>query len=551
MRGSALGVVALWLVFVAASIAPRAASSQTPATRSFPEISAISAHKSVLDQYCVTCHNQRLKTGGLSLDLLDLANVPANAEAWEKVVRKLRLGVMPPQGVRRPDRASYDSLIGWLEETLDSAAATHPNPGLPVLHRMNRAEYANAIRDLLGLDVDVTSLLPPDDAAYGFDNVADALGTSPALLQAYLAAARKISTVAVGDPRIRPGSDTYSVRQDLSQDQHLEGLPLGTLGGLVARHLFPVDGDYDFQVRLYRTNLSAIRGLQDPHQVELTLDGKRLLLASVGGDADLVPLQQNPTDTSDAIEAKRLRIRVFVKAGQREVSAAFLGETPSLFETSRLQPFIRDFGSPYAAEGAPHVQSITIQGPYDAKASAKISAKVSANASANAPSPRVFVCAPSPDGLRRASPAPASAAVTAGKRGAASIETACARQIISTLARRAYRRPVSKAEIAGLLSFYQQERSSGSFETAIEFSLRRILASPSCFVPRMSPRTCRPGRHTGSRASSWPRACPSFSGAAFLMKSSCGWPVTEGLASPRCWPGKRGACWPTRGLMPS
>jgi mono/diheme cytochrome c family protein len=488
MRGSVHGLVALSLGIISASGSPRAASSQTPVPRPSPEISAISARKAVLDQYCVTCHNQRLKTGGLSLDALDLANVPASAEAWEKVVRKLRLGVMPPQGVRRPDRATYDSLIGWLEETLDSAAATHPNPGLPVLHRMNRAEYANAIRDLFGLNVDVTSLLPPDDAAYGFDNVADALGTSPALLQAYLAAARKISTVAVGDPRIRPGSDTYFVRQDLSQDQHLEGLPLGTLGGLVARHVFPVDGDYDFQVRLYRTNLNAIRGLQDPHQVELTLDGERLLLANVGGDEDLVPLQQNPTDTSDAIEAKRLRVRVFVKAGQREVSAAFLGETPSLFETSRLQPFIRDFGSPYAAEGAPHVQSITIQGPYDAKASAKIPAK-----SANAPSARVFLCRPpSPDGLRP--PSPASTAATAGRRGAASIETACARQIISTLARRAYRRPVSKAEIAVLLSFYQQERSSGSFETAIEFSVRRILASPSfVFRPEDEPADLPPG----------------------------------------------------------
>ena len=213
------------------------------------------------------------------------------------------------------------------------------------------------------MDVDVTSFLPPDDSAYGFDNVADAQGNSPALLQAYLAAARKISTVAVGDPRIGLGSDTYSVRQDLSQDKHIDGLPLGTIGGLRATHTFPVDGEYDFQVRLYRTNLSAIRGLQDPHEIELTLDGERVLLAKVGGPDDLVPLQKNPTATSDAIEAKRLRLRLFVKAGQRDVTAAVVGEAPALFATSRLQPFIRDFANPYAAEGAAHVQSVTIQGP--------------------------------------------------------------------------------------------------------------------------------------------------------------------------------------------
>src|SRR5207244_6899592 len=171
----------------------------------------------------------------------------------------------------------------------------HPCPVRPVLHRLKRSEYANAIRDLLGLNVDVAALLPPDDSAYGFDNVADALGSSPALLQAYLSAARKISTIAVGDPRIGVNRDTYSARQDLSQDQHLDGLPLGTQGGLTATHTFPVDGDYEFQLRLWRTNLSAMRGLQDPHQVEIALDGERILLATIGGDNDLVNLQKNPT----------------------------------------------------------------------------------------------------------------------------------------------------------------------------------------------------------------------------------------------------------------
>ena len=228
--------------------------------------------------------------------------------------------------------------------------------------------------------MDVAALLPPDVSAFGFDNVSDAQGSSPALLQAYLAAARKISAVAVGDPRLATGSDTYAVRQDLSQDVHLEGLPLGTVGGMRARHTFPVDGEYEFQVRLYRTNLSAIRGLEDPHELELTLDEAPILRASIGGEKDLIGLQTNPTDTSDALEASRLRTRRVVKAGQRDVAAAFLDATPPLFETNRLQRFVRDFSNPFDAEGAPHVQSITIQGPFGHEDVA------------TPPSARVFVC---------------------------------------------------------------------------------------------------------------------------------------------------------------
>ena len=254
-------------IVAVASGAPRAATPPSP--------------DATLREYCVTCHSQRLKTGGLSLEGLDATDVAHDAETWEKVVRKLRLGTMPPQGARRPDGATYAQTIASLEGRLDAAAAARPAPGRPVLHRLNRTEYANAVRDLLGLDVDVSALLPPDDAAYGFDNVADSLGSSPALLQAYLSAARKISAVAVGDPRVGVGSDTYSVRQDLSQDKHLDGLPLGTFGGMTARHLFPLDGEYDFQVRLYRTNLNAMRGVQERHQVELTIDGERVLLARV------------------------------------------------------------------------------------------------------------------------------------------------------------------------------------------------------------------------------------------------------------------------------
>jgi hypothetical protein len=420
--------------------------------------SSSAAHHATIQQYCVTCHDQRLRTGGLSLDALDIANVQSSAETWERVVRKLRVGAMPPHGARRPDQRTTDSLIAWLEGELDRTSTR--SPGRPVLRRLNRAEYANAIRDLLGLDVDVAALLPPDVSAFGFDNVADAQGSSPALLQAYLAAARKISAVAVGDPRIATGSETYSVRQDLSQDVHLDGLPLGTVGGMRAKHTFPVDGEYEFQVRLYRTNLSAIRGLEDPHELELTLDEDPILRASIGGDTDLIALQTNPTDTSDALEASRLRVRRAVKAGQRDVAAAFLDATPPLFETNRLKRFIRDFANPFDAEGAPHVQSITIQGPFGAKSAA------------TPPSPRVFVCRP----------------------GKGLSEDTCARRILSTLATQAYRRPISDAELTDLVSYYSQAKGSGTFQDGIQFGLRRILASPSfVFRPEAEPASLATG----------------------------------------------------------
>ena len=413
---------------------------------------------STLDKYCVGCHNQKLKTANLILDNADLTKVAEQGEMWEKVILKLKLGMMPPPGLPRPDQSARLEVVHYLQTELDHAAAEHPNPGRPLVHRLNRAEYGNAIRDLLGFDVDVATLLPPDDSSYGFDNVADALGSSPALLQAYLAAARKISAVAVGDPRIDAGGVTYSLRQDLSQDTHIEGLPLGTTGGAVFRHVFPADGYYDFRVRLYRTNLDTIRGLEQPHRMELSIDGTRVLLATVGGNQDLAALQKNTTDVSDAIEAARLRIRVFVKAGERDVAAAFLEEVPARFATRRLQSFVRDFNT-FDAEGAPHLKSVTIQGPYESKGAAE-------------PVGRIFVCRP----------------VNSAE------ENTCSKRIVSALAHRAWRRNLSSAETDGLMSFYQTGRKGGNFNSGIEFALRRILASPS-FVYRaeIEPEALKPG----------------------------------------------------------
>ncbi len=301
------------------------------------------SYRPVLDKYCVTCHNQRLKTGGLALDTADLGKVPAQAEVWEKVIRKLRSGTMPPAGLPRPDAATYNSFAGWLETQIDQAS--EPYAGRITLHRLNRSEYANAIRDLLALDIDAASLLPPDDSAFGFDNISDALGVSPSLQEHYLDAALKIGALAVGDPHIAPGSETWRIRQDLSQDEHVNGLPLGTVGGTRVQYNFPLDGEYSFQAKLYRTNLNIMRGLESPHQVELALDGRRIHLASIGGKDDLASLFQKPTDTGDAVDA-RLRVRVPVKAGPHVVTIAFLAD-PDEVEPARLAALHPQFGGQF------------------------------------------------------------------------------------------------------------------------------------------------------------------------------------------------------------
>jgi Protein of unknown function (DUF1592)/Protein of unknown function (DUF1588)/Protein of unknown function (DUF1585)/Protein of unknown function (DUF1587)/Protein of unknown function (DUF1595)/Planctomycete cytochrome C len=416
--------VAAGLLFVAAC-----AASSNPSPRE------------ILDKYCVTCHNQRLKTGGLALDTLDLGKVPAQAEVWEKVIRKLRSGTMPPAGMPRPDAATYSSLAGWIEAQIDQAS--EPYAGRPILHRLNRSEYANAVRDLLALDIDAASLLPPDDSAFGFDNISDALGVSPSLQEHYLDAALKIGALAVGDPKIAPGSETWRIRQDLSQDQHVNGLPLGTVGGTVVRYNFPLDGEYSFQANLYRTNLNIMRGLESPHQVEFSVDGGRIHLASLGGADDLASLFEKPTDTGDAVDA-RLRVRVPIKAGPHVVTVAFF-ENPDAVEPARLQPYIRSSVDNFDWSGSPHLQSLTIAGPFHP-----------AGASDTPSRRRIFVCRP--DGR--------------------SSDDACARQIVSALARRAYRQALASQDLETLLKFYQSGKQDGGFEGGIELALERILASP-------------------------------------------------------------------------
>src|SRR4029453_14374907 len=225
--------------------------------------------------YCITCHNDKLKTGGLVLDRPELADVAAHAEVWEKVIRKVRTGMMPPAGSPRPGPGERDALLSSLVATLDAAARATANAGRPLGHRLSRAEYANAIRDLLALDIDAAALLPPDDSSAGFDNNADVLGVSPVLLESYLTAAERVSALALGDRDIPPAGEIYRVKQDDSQDRHIPGLPIGTVGGLLINRTLPLDGEYQFRVTLFRTNLGTMRGLEYEHQLEISVDGQR------------------------------------------------------------------------------------------------------------------------------------------------------------------------------------------------------------------------------------------------------------------------------------
>jgi hypothetical protein len=251
--------------------------SQTP--RSDLAFFAGLSQKALLDQYCVTCHNERLKTAGLALDTLQKARIEDNAETWEKVIRKVRAGLMPPAGAKRPDKGALDALATSIEGTIDHFAASNPNVGRAPLHRMNRVEYANAIRDLLSIDVDPSTLLPADDSSHGFDNIADVLGVSPSLLERYVSAAAKISRLAVGERDAAPVQVTYTIKGDLSQNQTLEGQPLGTRGGTTIRHNFPVDGEYVIKLSLLKLSFGQVFGEgAEGEELEVTLNGQRVKL---------------------------------------------------------------------------------------------------------------------------------------------------------------------------------------------------------------------------------------------------------------------------------
>ena len=437
----------LAILITAGSVGPSMAAP--PTQRSIEPGS--STHAAVVGKYCVTCHNDKSRTGGLSLEHAGLTDIPRGAETWEKVIRKVRVGMMPPPGMPRPARAQLDNLAGYLETALDRAATETPRPGRTSMHRLNRAEYANAIRDLLALDVDAAALLPPDDESSGFDNIADVLTVSPSLMERYLSASWNISRLAVGNPDIAPSTSVYRVRPDLSQDQHVEGLPPGTRGGILVRHTFPLDGEYTIKLRLWRNTFDLMRGMEDPHDIEIAMDGQRLTLVTAGGREQFLKMAENPGTFGTDLD-QRLTVKVSVKAGTHTIWATTVLKSHALRD-DLIKPFLRTTVDGLDIMGDPSVDRLTIEGPY------------SATGSGDTPSRRkVFICAPTRP----------------------SNEEGCARRILSSLARVAYRRPVDRTTVETLMGFYRRGRAgmtgSNAFDRGIESALQFILASPEFLI---------------------------------------------------------------------
>jgi mono/diheme cytochrome c family protein len=431
-------LLVLWSATQAQAPANRETSSTAPG-RSTPVID-----RALVDKYCVSCHNARLKTGDLALDAVDMADIPARAEVWEKVVRKLRSHMMPPAGAMQPDAPAVATFVSSLEGALDRGAAARPTPGRTLLHRFNRAEYANAVRDLLALEVDPVPLLPPDDSTFGFDNISDILGISPLLMERYVSAAERISALAVGDPSLPKTSALYRLRNDLPQGEHIDGLPIGTRGGALIRHTFPLDGEYVIKLKLWRTSVGFTRGLQQQHELEVSLDGARAMLAPVGGEADYRLSVLNAGALDIELDG-RLRTRVKATAGPHDVLATFIaiaGGVATGPESLRPSMFAVD---PLYIHGVPGIESLIIEGPFNATVPRET------------PSRRaIFTCKPT----------------------SATDEATCARTILTRLARRAYRRPVTDADVQPLLAMYRTGRTNAGFEQGIEVALQGILTSP-------------------------------------------------------------------------
>jgi mono/diheme cytochrome c family protein len=413
-----LGVVLVTLIArTTAPVGAQQAPAATGQPASTPQPAAAppaSPEAAFLTQYCITCHNQRAKIGGLALDALDIAKVGPGAETWEKVVKKIRTGMMPPSGARRPERTALDKFASELESRLDRAVDANAALATPALHRLNRTEYANAIRDLLALDVNVNTLLPADGSSQGFDNLAEALAVSPSLIQGYVSAAMKISRLAVGDRTMAPSQTTFVPPAGLAQDRHIDGLPLGTRGGVVYRHTFPLDAEYEFSM--------GGRGAA-PGAVDLTMDGAQVKV-------------DNPRS-----------FRMKVSAGPHAIGIALVDRQRG----AGVDEIYSDFRTNATFTTPGGVPTLVVTGPYNAAGAG------------DTPSRRaIFSCHPT---------------------GAAD-ETTCARTILTTLARRAYRGPVSAAEVNTLLDFYREGRKAGDFDTGIQQSLARILVAPR-FVYRI------------------------------------------------------------------
>ena len=502
-RASVCALAAVWLAALNVTHLPAQAVQSarlTPAT--------INGQRAVFSQYCLTCHNQRMKQAGsvpIALDDDTLWDVAANTATWEKVVLKMRAGVMPPAGAPRPDKPVRAAFLGWLESELDRTAAARPNPGrTEPFHRLNRTEYRNAVRDLLALDIDVSSMLPADDASYGFDNIAGVLKMSPTLMEQYLAAAQRVSRLAIGSPAPAPSIDYFRITDDLAQDAHLAGLPFGTRGGTQLNYVFPADAEYEFRIRVARDLNEGVPVYTDAQHVEINIDGARVggfTLPGVGAPAPRPQAPPGPTGTPQPdrpqisqidggirVTARQREernradeswnLRIPVKAGPRAVTVAFTNRTTALDETARL-PFLRPYPAgvniPETRLGA-HLRSVEIAGPYNVTGPGETPSR------------------------ERILQAPLQGVPYRRCLGAdSSVSDECAKRILTTLARRAYRRPVTDIDVAPLMAFYRdasrsvrlqadqagraeagQDEALGArgFEEGIQRALRRLLVSP-------------------------------------------------------------------------
>ena len=443
-----------WVALGGAVTYVRAAGPQQPSPSTVAASFSPADGRELLDQYCVTCHSDIRQEGGLvpvSLQTTDVANVGAQADVWETVVRKLRAGVMPPARRPRPDAATHDGFVSWLETELDRVAATRVNPGRPeAVHRLNRAEYHNAVRDLLAFDVDVTALLPADDASYGFDNIAGVLRFSPTLMERYLSAAKKISRAATGSPPPFPNFDVFRLADDLPQDDLMEGLPFGTRGGTRIRYHFPVDGEYVVRVKLARQVGAGDRHISrfhQPQQLELSVDGERLQMFTLAASVPAPPDRRRTVEDRSRLD-EEWEVRFRAQAGPRDITVTFVNRPSALLETW-VQPFLNPFppggNCCWSSRRGAYLGRVEVSGPFEVEGPGDTPSRR-----------RIFMCHP-------ASPSEAPA---------------CARTILSTLARRAYRRPVTDADLEGLLGMYDEGRTTGGFEAGIEFALRRLLVSP-------------------------------------------------------------------------
>jgi hypothetical protein len=409
------------------------------------------AARATLTQNCAMCHNETLKSGGLALTALDLDRPDHSAKDWEKAILKIRAGMMPPAGMPR-DTPAINHLADYLELSLDRAAAQNPNPGRPALHRLNRAEYANSVRDLLGIEIDPAAWLPADDMSHGFDNMAEVLTISPTLMDGYIRAAGKISRLAVGDPTASPQEETYHLPSTFSQTHHVEGTPLGTRGGTAFTHIFPADGDYVFRMSLYFTTNTLLFGTYEKNeQLEVAVNGEKVALIPVNPRMKVDDDMRTPP--------------IHIKAGPQVITASFIRQTDAPVDDF-VMPFEQSLEDLFAGQtrgitALPHLRNIGIVGPY------KVTG-VSDTPSRR----RIFECRPENQGE----------------------EIGCARRILSDLARRAYRRPVTEADREDLLSVYQKGRTKGDFNSGIRMALEFILANPQ-FVFRFEqrPPTVAPG----------------------------------------------------------